>query len=86
MLLMFWMMMMMIGAMMIRGCFWQGGDVLTQRACNPVRESLTNSLSITVGARRTIITMRRRRRRSRRRRISMMRMIRIKLMTMAMRR
>ena len=45
MLLMFWMMM--IGAMMIRGCFWQGGDVLTQRACNPVRESLTNSLSIT---------------------------------------
>ena len=80
MLLMFWMMM--IGAMMIRGCFWQGGDVLTQRACNPVRESLTNSLSITVGARRTIITMRRRRRR----RISMMRMIRIKLMTIAMRR
>ena len=79
MLLMFWMMMM-IGAMMIRGCFWQGGDVLTQRACNPVRESLTNSLSITVGARRTMITMRRRRR------ISMMRMIRIKLMTMTMRR
>ena len=83
MLLMFWMMM--IGAMMIRGCFWQGGDVLTQSACNPVRESLTNSLSITVGARRTMITMRRRRRR-RRRRISMMRMIRIKLMTMTMRR
>ena len=80
MLLMFWMMMM-IGAMMIRGCFWQGGDVLTQSACNPVRESLTNSLSITVGARMTIITMKRRRRR-----ISMMRMIRIKLMTMAMRR
>ena len=81
MLLMFWMMM--IGAMMIRGCFWQGGDVLTQSACNPVRESLTNSLSITVGARMTMITMKRRRRR---RRISMMRMIRIKLMTMAMRR
>ena len=80
MLLMFWMMM--IGAMMIRGCFWQGGDVLTQRACTPVRESLTNSLSITVGARMTIITMKRRRRR----RISMMRMIRIKLMTMTMRR
>ena len=81
MLLMFWMMM--IGAMMIRGCFWQGGDVLTQSACNPVRESLTNSLSITVGARMTMITMKRRRSR---RRISMMRMIRIKLMTMAMRR
>ena len=80
MLLMFWMMM--IGAMMIRGCFWQGGDVLTQSACNPVRESLTNSPSITVGARRTMITMRRRSRR----RISMMRMIRIKLMTMTMRR
>ena len=79
MLLMFWMMMM-IGAMMIRGCFWQGGDVLTQSACNPVRESLTNSLSITVGARMTMITMKRRRR------ISMMRMIRIKLMTIAMRR
>ena len=78
MLLMFWMMM--IGAMMIRGCFWQGGDVLTQSACNPVRESLTNSLSITVGARMTMITMKRRRR------ISMMRMIRIKLMTMTMRR
>ena len=82
MLLMFWMMMMM-STMMIRGCFWQGCDVLTQSACNPVRESLTNSLSITVGARMTMITMKRRRSR---RRISMMRMIRIKLMTMAMRR